>query len=90
MSPNVQKSALTLRQVRFFSSSCYLVIIHSTQQFLLRQRTLQLYKTFLKTIAAIKDEKQKKETLKWIREEFKANTHHKEEVALSLFEFTFY
>ena len=47
---------------------------------MLRQKTLSLYKDFLKLISRIDDQKNKKELKDWIRHDFRTNMHHKQEV----------
>jgi hypothetical protein len=52
----------------------------SVIQFLLREQTLRLYRDFLRLIQRVDNETNKKELKEWIRNDFKANKHHIQEV----------
>ena len=48
---------------------------------MLRQQVLQLYRDFIKLIRTLDDENQRKELRDWIRDDFKSNKHHTDEVS---------
>lgn len=48
---------------------------------MLRQQVLQLYRDFIKLIRTLDDENERKELRDWIRNDFKSNKHHTDEVS---------
>lgn len=51
-------------------------------QFMLRKQVLNLYRDLLYAIREVPNENDRKELTEWVRSDFKANKHHKDEVLM--------